>query len=92
MSLRFCDFRQEIPDDELVASLFSEASKDSGRPCSPPPWVISGSIDVPGDPLRRALHVYLPSQLTYEGKNKELMFLMGNYEQTSYKREFLYPT
>uniref|UniRef100_A0AAQ6IEX2 Protection of telomeres protein 1 n=1 Tax=Anabas testudineus TaxID=64144 RepID=A0AAQ6IEX2_ANATE len=75
-----CTSMQDVPDDELVAGLFSEASKDSG-PCSPPPWVLSGRVDVPGDSLgslKRALHIHLSSQLISEGKTKELIYLMGS--------------
>lgn len=63
-----------------MAGLFSEASRDSG-PCSPPPWALSGQVDVPGDspgPSGRALGVHLSTQLMSEGKTKELIFLMGN--------------
>ncbi|XP_071314595.1 protection of telomeres protein 1 isoform X2 [Trachinotus anak] len=75
-----CTSVLDIPDDELVAGLFSEASRDSG-PCSPPPWSLSGQVDVlrdsPGS-VNRALTVHLSSQLLSEGKTKELLFLMGS--------------
>ncbi|XP_040927084.1 protection of telomeres protein 1 isoform X2 [Betta splendens] len=75
-----CTLMQEIPDDEVVASLFSEASKGS-ESFSPPAWTASGSVEVPGDSLaspNRTLHVHLSSQLVYERKSRELMFLMGS--------------
>ncbi|KAI3370962.1 hypothetical protein L3Q82_023610, partial [Scortum barcoo] len=75
-----CTSMQDVPDDELVAGLFSEASWDSG-PCSVPPWMLSGRVDVPGDPPgspNRALNVHLSTQLVSEGKSKELIFLMGS--------------
>lgn len=75
-----CDLRQDVPDDELVAAVFAEASRDSG-PCSPPPWAVSGQVEVPGAPLgssTRALSVHLSTQLMSEGKTKELIFLTGN--------------
>ncbi|XP_035521430.1 protection of telomeres protein 1 [Morone saxatilis] len=75
-----CTSIQDVPDDELVAGLFSEGSKDSG-PCSPPPWAFSGRVDVPGDSpgsWKRALSVHLSTQLMSEGKPKELIFLMGS--------------
>uniref|UniRef100_A0A8C4EW91 Protection of telomeres protein 1 n=1 Tax=Dicentrarchus labrax TaxID=13489 RepID=A0A8C4EW91_DICLA len=75
-----CTSIQDVPDDELVASLFSEASKDPG-PCSPPPWAFSGWVDIPGDSpgsSKRALSVHLSTQLMSEGKTKELIFLMGS--------------
>uniref|UniRef100_A0A665U433 Protection of telomeres protein 1 n=1 Tax=Echeneis naucrates TaxID=173247 RepID=A0A665U433_ECHNA len=59
-----CTLMEEIPDDELIAALFSDASKDSG-PCSPPPWSLSGQVSVPGE-------------LLSEGKFKDLLFLMGS--------------
>lgn len=76
---RLCDLRQDIPDDELLAAIFSEASRDS-RPCSPPPWAVSGQVEVPSVPLgssKRALSVHLSTQLMSEGKTKELIFLSG---------------
>ncbi|KAM7397316.1 hypothetical protein PAMP_020300 [Pampus punctatissimus] len=75
-----CSSMQDVPDDELVASIFSEASGDSG-PCSPPPWALSGQVEVPGDSPTsptRAVSVLLSTQLLYEGKTKELLFLMGS--------------
>lgn len=77
---RLCDLRQDVPDDELVAGLFSEASGDSG-PCTPPAWALSGRVNIPGGSsgsLKRALGVHLSTQLMSEGKTKELIFLMGN--------------
>ncbi|XP_037624158.1 protection of telomeres protein 1 [Sebastes umbrosus] len=75
-----CTSMQEVPDDELVARLFSEASQDSG-PCSLPPWALSGRVVVPGDSPRspkRALSVHLSTKLMCEDKTKELIFLMGS--------------
>ncbi|TMS05321.1 Protection of telomeres protein 1 [Larimichthys crocea] len=75
-----CTSMQDIPDDELVAHLFLEASKESG-PCSPPPWLLSGQIDAPRDnpgSLKQALTVHLSSQLVSENRTKELIFLMGS--------------
>ncbi|XP_035499000.1 protection of telomeres protein 1 [Scophthalmus maximus] len=81
-----CTSMLDIPDDEQVAALFSEASRDSG-PCSPPPWLLSGWVDIPGDSpgsQNRALSVHLSAQLLSEGKTKELIFLMGStLEETS---------
>lgn len=77
---RLCDLRQDVPDDELVAGLFSEASGDSG-PCTPPAWALSGRVNIPGGSSgssKRALGVHLSTQLMSEGKTKELIFLMGN--------------
>lgn len=70
----------DVPDDELVAGLFSEASGDSG-PYSPPPWALSGRVDVPGESPRspnRTLSVHLSTQLMSEGKTKDLIFVMGS--------------
>nr|XP_033489962.1 protection of telomeres protein 1 [Epinephelus lanceolatus]XP_033489963.1 protection of telomeres protein 1 [Epinephelus lanceolatus] len=75
-----CTSMQDVPDDELVASLFSEASRDSG-PCSPPPWALSGRVTVPGDfpgSPKRALSVHLSTQLISEDKTKDLIYLMGS--------------
>ncbi|XP_041794905.1 protection of telomeres protein 1 isoform X2 [Chelmon rostratus] len=75
-----CTSMQDVPDDELVAGLFSEASRDS-RPCGLPPWALSGQVDVPGDSpgsSTRALGVHLSTQLMSEGKTKELIFLAGS--------------
>ncbi|XP_044049518.1 protection of telomeres protein 1 isoform X2 [Siniperca chuatsi] len=75
-----CTSMQDVPDDELVAGLFSEASRDS-RSYSPPSWALSGRVDVPGDSPgspKRALSVHLSTQLMSEGKTKELIFLMGS--------------
>ncbi|XP_028441116.1 protection of telomeres protein 1 isoform X2 [Perca flavescens] len=75
-----CTSMQDVPDDELVSGLFSEASKDSG-PCSPPPWALSGRVDVPGDSPgspKRTLSVHMSTQLMSEDKSKELIFLMGS--------------
>ncbi|KAK2842779.1 hypothetical protein Q5P01_012979 [Channa striata] len=75
-----CTSVQEVPDDELVAGVFSEASRDPGA-CSPPPWALSGHVDVPGESPgspERSLGIHLSSQLMSEGKTKELIFLMGS--------------
>uniref|UniRef100_A0A671VFJ7 Protection of telomeres protein 1 n=1 Tax=Sparus aurata TaxID=8175 RepID=A0A671VFJ7_SPAAU len=75
-----CTSMQDVPDDELVAGLFSEASGDSG-PCTPPAWALSGRVNIPGGSSgssKRALGVHLSTQLMSEGKTKELIFLMGS--------------
>ncbi|XP_029282932.1 protection of telomeres protein 1 isoform X2 [Cottoperca gobio] len=71
-----CTSMQDVPDDELVAGLFSEASQDSA-PCSPPPWALSGRVDVPGNSPgspTRTLSVHLSTELV----SKQLMFLTGS--------------
>ncbi|XP_008302733.1 protection of telomeres protein 1 [Stegastes partitus] len=74
-----CTSMQEIPDDDLVRGIFSEASSDS-EPFSAPPWALSGQVNLatnsPGTP-DRALRVHLSTELMAEGKTKELIFLMG---------------
>uniref|UniRef100_UPI0037E732BB protection of telomeres protein 1 isoform X2 n=1 Tax=Semicossyphus pulcher TaxID=241346 RepID=UPI0037E732BB len=72
-----CTTMQEVPDDEHVAELFSEASSDS-EPCPPPAWALSGQVDVPGGSLNQAMGVHLSTQLVSEGKSKELIFLRGS--------------
>lgn len=74
-----CGLRQDVPHDEHVAGLFSEASTDSG-PCSPPAWMMSGQVNSPTPPpgsSKRPLSVHLSTLLMSEGKTKELIFLMG---------------
>ncbi|XP_053175334.1 protection of telomeres protein 1 [Scomber japonicus] len=70
-----CSSMQEVPDDELLAGLFSEACRDS-EPCTSPQWMLSGQIDLPSPP--RALGLHLSSHLLYEGKATELLFLRGS--------------
>uniref|UniRef100_A0A3P9K678 Protection of telomeres protein 1 n=2 Tax=Oryzias latipes TaxID=8090 RepID=A0A3P9K678_ORYLA len=74
-----CSSIQEIPDDERVASIFSEACKNS-EDCSLPPWALSGSIKLPLPPSgasQRTLRVHLSTQLKAEGKANELLFITG---------------
>uniref|UniRef100_A0A3B4Y197 Protection of telomeres protein 1 n=1 Tax=Seriola lalandi dorsalis TaxID=1841481 RepID=A0A3B4Y197_SERLL len=64
-----CSSMLDVPDDELVSGLFSEANSDSG-PCSPPPWLLSGKVDAPGDApgsVDRSLTVHLSSELLLLG-------------------------
>ncbi|CAK6974682.1 protection of telomeres protein 1 isoform X1 [Scomber scombrus] len=70
-----CSTMQEVPDDELLAGLFSEACRDS-EPCTPPPWMLSGQVDLASPP--RALSVHLSSHLLYESKATELIFIKGS--------------
>ncbi|XP_065812924.1 protection of telomeres protein 1 isoform X2 [Labrus bergylta] len=72
-----CTTMREVPDDEVVDGVFSEASRDSG-PCSPPTWALSGQVDAPRDTPNRALGVHLSTQLVSEGRSKELVFLRGS--------------
>uniref|UniRef100_A0A3P9D6Y4 Protection of telomeres protein 1 n=1 Tax=Maylandia zebra TaxID=106582 RepID=A0A3P9D6Y4_9CICH len=78
-----CKSMQDVPDDELLESIFSEASKDCG-PCSPPPWVLSGQVSLPRHapgPSNRALTVYLLTQLMFEGSTlEEMCQLMASYQ------------
>ncbi|XP_028287747.1 protection of telomeres protein 1 [Parambassis ranga] len=88
-----CTSIQDVPDDELLASVFSEASKDSD-PCSPPPWVLSGPVSLPTDSPRfqnRALSVHLSTHLLSEGKSKELLFLMGSTLEETCQLAASYP-
>ncbi|XP_070687134.1 protection of telomeres protein 1 [Pempheris klunzingeri] len=75
-----CTSMLDVPDNDQVSGLFSEASRDSG-PCSPPLWALSGQIEIPGDSqgsLNRCLNIHLSTQLMSEGKTKELIFLKGS--------------
>lgn len=70
---------QDVPDDEAVAGIFSEASWHS-ESCRPPPWLQSGYVYRPGGSLAsldRALGVYLCTQLVAEETAKDLIFLQG---------------
>ncbi|XP_077938095.1 protection of telomeres protein 1 isoform X3 [Gasterosteus aculeatus] len=74
-----CSSMQDVPDDELVASLFSEASKDP-EPCCPPPWALSGQVLVPGESVAspgRSLSVLLSTDFLCEDTKRELIFLAG---------------
>ncbi|KAK5866841.1 hypothetical protein PBY51_011384 [Eleginops maclovinus] len=71
-----CTSLQDVPDDELVAGIFSEASRDSG-PYSAPAWAISGQVDIPGNALgspTRTMGVHLSTEFM----SKELLFLTGS--------------
>lgn len=70
---RKCTTMLEIPDEDHVAGVFSKASQEGG-PCTAPDWALHGQVDLPAD---RALSLYLTSQLLFEGKNKQLIFLRG---------------
>lgn len=70
------DLRQDVPDDELLAGIFSEASRTSA-PCSPPPWALSGQAAVPLASSRRTLSIHLSTHLVCQCKPKELLFVMG---------------
>ncbi|KAM8891055.1 protection of telomeres protein 1 isoform 1-T3 [Spinachia spinachia] len=74
-----CSSMNDVPDDELVASLFSEASKEPG-PCRPPAWALSGQVLVPGDSAAspgRSLSVLLSTDFLCEDTKRELIFLSG---------------
>ncbi|KAM4601667.1 protection of telomeres protein 1 isoform 2-T2 [Polymixia lowei] len=74
-----CKSMQNVPDDDSLADMFKQASKDAG-PCTDP-WVISGTVNLPGESPKspsRALTVHLSSGLMAEGKTKDLVFLMGS--------------
>ncbi|KAF7666910.1 hypothetical protein LDENG_00088390 [Lucifuga dentata] len=75
-----CSSMWDIPDDELVACVFSEAFRDS-PPCRPPAWALSGQVDVSSDShgtSSRTLNLYLSTQLMSENKTKQLLFLQGS--------------
>ncbi|XP_034033238.1 protection of telomeres protein 1 [Thalassophryne amazonica] len=71
-----CTSLQNVPDEDLIADLFSEACRDLG-PYSMPPWAVCGQVACPGSPSR-ALSLHFSSQLISEGRTKELFFLMGS--------------
>ncbi|KAK9516192.1 hypothetical protein VZT92_024138 [Zoarces viviparus] len=75
-----CTKMQDVPDDELVAGLFSEASQDP-EPCTFPWWALSGRVLRSGDSStfpRRSPSVHLSTQLLCVDKARELVFLMGS--------------
>ncbi|KAM6926549.1 protection of telomeres protein 1 isoform 1-T2 [Lycodopsis pacificus] len=75
-----CTTMQDVPDDELVAGLFSEASQDS-EPCIFPPWALSGRVDGSGNSPtfpKRSPSVHLSTKLMFVNKPRELLFLMGS--------------
>ncbi|XP_034390276.1 protection of telomeres protein 1 isoform X2 [Cyclopterus lumpus] len=75
-----CTSMEDVPNDELVARLFSEASEDPA-PCSPPAWALSGRVAIPGErpaPPTRAVGVHLSTRLLGEDRPKELLFLSGS--------------
>ncbi|KAM6937649.1 protection of telomeres protein 1 [Xenentodon cancila] len=77
---RKCTSIQEIPDDELVEGVFSEAFKRS-ESCTPPCWALCGHVNLPADSPgspKNTLSIYLPTQLVTEGRTKELIFLLGS--------------
>ena len=82
--------RQNIPDDDTVAGLFSEAMKDCG-PCEEE-WAQS-SVDsaellpvkyIPGSYSVVPMAVYMPRQIFNEAK--ALVFLMGKLSSVHFPR------
>ncbi|XP_068169113.1 protection of telomeres protein 1 isoform X2 [Antennarius striatus] len=75
-----CLSMQDVPDDELVAGIFNEGSRDSRR-CIPPLWMRSGRVSIPTGSLgswKGDLSVHLPRTLLCEAKNKTLLFVKGS--------------
>lgn len=70
------NLRQDIPDEELLENIFSQASRNP-VPCDPPPWALSGTARLPPGPLKRTLSVHVSEQLVCEGKTTQLIFIMG---------------
>lgn len=68
--------RQDIPDEELVENLFSQASRNP-VPCDTPPWALSGTVRPPPGPLKRTFSIHMSKQLVSEGKTTQLIFIMG---------------
>lgn len=82
-----CTSIQDIPDDERVAAIFSEASRCS-EACRPPPWALSGHVDLPGGSSgsqQLSPSVHLSTKLMEEGRGDQLIFLRGStLEETRY--------
>lgn len=74
------DVSQEIPDDELVAGIFSEASEHS-EVCKPPSWLLSGPVNFSKQSSvspNRVLGVHMcTTSLMVENKTNDLVFLEG---------------
>lgn len=71
--------RWDVPDEEQLAGVFSEALTDSG-PCSPPQWSVSGQVVTPGGQAgssRRPLTFHSSTQLLSKGGAEELLLLAG---------------
>ncbi|KAF6717712.1 Protection of telomeres protein 1 [Oryzias melastigma] len=71
-----CSSIQDIPDDELLATIFSDASKNSEN-CSLPKWAVPGRIELPSGSTKRAVRFYVSPRLKEEGKPRELLFIRG---------------
>ncbi|XP_007573339.1 protection of telomeres protein 1 isoform X1 [Poecilia latipinna] len=82
-----CSAIQDVPDEELLAGIFSEATRRPAA-CAPPPWALSGQVDLPGDASASQQHspsVHLSTKLMTEGKTEQLIFLMGcSLEETQH--------
>ncbi|XP_038132710.1 protection of telomeres protein 1 isoform X2 [Cyprinodon tularosa] len=70
-----CSSIRDIPDDEELALIFSEASKRS-EAYSPPEWALSGELSLPGD-ASGSPSVHLSTELMNEGQQDQLIFLKG---------------
>ncbi|TNN33583.1 Protection of telomeres protein 1 [Liparis tanakae] len=73
--------RRDVPNDELVARLFSEAAAAAPGPGAPPAWALSGRVPVPAErPASppRAVGVHLSTRLLGEDRPTELLFLSGS--------------
>lgn len=68
--------RQDVPDDERLRDIFSQASRKAGR-CAPLPWALSGTARLPPTSLKRTLGVHVSKRLIYGGKGRQLLFIMG---------------
>ncbi|XP_043981601.1 protection of telomeres protein 1-like isoform X2 [Gambusia affinis] len=82
-----CSAIQDVPDEELLAGIFSEATRHHTA-CILPPWALSGHVDLPGDASASQQHspsVHLSTKLMTEGKTEKLIFLMGcSLEETQH--------
>lgn len=76
LSAGLSDPRQDVPDDELLEDIFSQASRNAAT-CEPPPWALSGAARLPPGPSKRTLGVHVSKQLVYGGKTRQLIFIMG---------------
>ncbi|CAG01067.1 unnamed protein product, partial [Tetraodon nigroviridis] len=69
--------RQDVPDDDLLEDIFSQASRKAAT-YEPPPWALSGTATLPLGPSVRTLDVHVSKELLDGVKTKQLIFIMGS--------------
>uniref|UniRef100_H3CYH8 Protection of telomeres protein 1 n=1 Tax=Tetraodon nigroviridis TaxID=99883 RepID=H3CYH8_TETNG len=72
-----CCSMQDVPDDDLLEDIFSQASRKAAT-YEPPPWALSGTATLPLGPSVRTLDVHVSKELLDGVKTKQLIFIMGS--------------